>query len=236
MALIRVKSILFLGTSILVIMSGCAANRPLLHRGWIGGEYETAKKPFIKMPPSLKDERELVPALPDEIKKNQKGAVIVTKITENTPAGEAGIKEGDLILKLQGRKIKNVRVLRKMVDSVIPGQTLVLTIYRNGEINEYPVTAGKESFKKMKYFYIGFRLSPYMDIFPDPDFSIFSIVSYKENSGRMLLNSPVSQYVLKNSNYKNYANNPIWDLWLGIFGFGGSESIISQEVVKVGKK
>jgi len=219
---------------ILGLLTGCSVHRVLLQRGWIGGEYENAVSPFFKMPPSLA-EGDRVNFLPDKIKEIQSGAVLVTRITDNTPVSDAGVKEGDLIFKLNNKKIKGISAFRKAVDSVVPGQTIRLSLYRNGEIFEKTIVVGKESFKKFKYFYIGFRLGPDINIIPNPNFSIFSIVSFKVNKDRPLLSAPSNKYRLENSSEGSSLNNPKWDLWLGIFGFGGSERILNQEEVNIKK-
>ncbi len=209
-------------------LAGCSVHRALLQRGWIGGEYENAASPFFKMPPSL-SEGDRVNFLPDKIKEKQSGAVLITRVTDNTPVSDAGLKEGDLIFKLNGIKITGVNDFRKAIDFVIPGQTVKLSLFRRGEIIEKTVVVGKESFKKFKYFYIGFRLGPDINIIPNPNFSIFSLVSFKVNKKRPLLNAPANKYLLDNSSEGASINNPLWDLWLGIFGFGGSEKILNQE-------
>ena len=226
-----IKRVLFI-FAVGALLSGCASQRPFLTRGWIGGEYKNARAPFFKLPPSLADKNKNVNFLPEKVKEKQSGAVLVTRVTENSPLSEAGIQEGDLIVGLYNKKITKVSCLRKMIDPVIPGQSVVLTIYRDGALKDIPVRVGSETYKKMKYFYLGFRLGPDINIIPDPNFSIFSLVSYKSNCSRVLLDSPEGRYVSTNKNANEAINNPVWDVWLGILGFGGSESIISQKTQK----
>ena len=230
----KINRILFFLTA-LALLSGCASQRPLLTRGWIGGEYKNAKAPLFKLPPSLADKKGNLDSLPGKVKKTQSGAVLVTRVTENSPLGLAGVKEGDLIVGLYNKKITKVSSLRKIIDSVIPGQPVVLTLYRNGALTDIPVTVGSETYKKLKYLYLGFRLGPDIDIIPNPDFSIFSLVSYKSNSSRVLLDSPEGKYTAQNQKDGEPQNNPVWDVWLGIIGFGGSESVISQKMIEVKK-
>ena len=216
----------------LTLFAGCTAKRPLLTRGWIGGEYKNAVAPVFKLPPSLAEKKKRVDILPEKVNKEQSGAVLVTRVTANSPIGDAGVKEGDLIVGLYNKKIKSVSSLRKIIDAVIPGQPIVLVVYRNGEFLDIPVTAGSETYKKIKYLYLGFRLGPDLDIIPDPDFSIFSLISYKSNSSRVLLDSPEGKYITQNQKAGEPMNNPRWDAWLGIIGVGGSENIFSQKSYK----
>ena len=231
MRLININRVITVFAAI-ALLSGCASQRPLLTRGWIGGEYKNAKAPFFKLPPTLADKKSNVDILPEQVKKAQSGAVLVTRVTDNSPLSEAGIKEGDLIVGLYNKKIKGISSLRKIIDSVIPGQSVVLTVYRDGALIDIPVRVGSETYRKMKYLYLGFRLGPDINIIPDPDFSIFSLVSYKSNSSRVLLDSPEGKYTAQNLKAGEPQNNPVWDTWLVIFGFGGSENIVSQKALK----
>lgn len=60
--------------------------------------------------------------------------VTVETVNDNSPAKKAGVKVGDLILKADGNIVKSVSEINKIRDTHKKGDTLVLTIYRNGEI------------------------------------------------------------------------------------------------------
>jgi serine protease Do len=74
--------------------------------------------------------------LNEDIKKalnyTYKNGVYVKQIEEGTPAKQAGIAEGDIILKLDNKNIENVNVLRKVVASKNPGEKIKVTLWRNG--------------------------------------------------------------------------------------------------------
>jgi len=61
-----------------------------------------------------------------------KGA-LVASVTPNSPAAKTGIKQGDVVLAANGRPIKNVSELPRIVAATPPGQKLDLTILRNGK-------------------------------------------------------------------------------------------------------
>jgi len=59
--------------------------------------------------------------------------VTVEAVIENTPAEKAGIKRGDLILKVDGKTVKKIEEINEIRDSHKKGDTIVLTVYRDGE-------------------------------------------------------------------------------------------------------
>ena len=59
--------------------------------------------------------------------------VVVDAVIEDTPAKEAGVKKGDLVLKVDGKTVKSVEEINKIKDGHQKGDTIVLTVYRDGE-------------------------------------------------------------------------------------------------------
>jgi serine protease Do len=77
---------------------------------------------------------------------NQAGGAVVTEVTPNDPAAKAGIKPGDVILKLNGQPVTSANDLRLRVSQTAPGSTVKLEISRDGKtqdmdvpLAEYPV-------------------------------------------------------------------------------------------------
>jgi len=56
---------------------------------------------------------------------------LVGEVQENTPASKAGLKQGDIIVKINGEAIKNVNQLRNIVASTSPGTSLALEVIRD---------------------------------------------------------------------------------------------------------
>lgn len=69
--------------------------------------------------------------------------VLVSTVTEDGPAGKAGLKSGDVILALDGEKMSDVTQLRNEVASRKPGSTVDLTILRDDNEQEVEVTLGE---------------------------------------------------------------------------------------------
>jgi len=74
--------------------------------------------------------------IPDEEAKDYgfpRGGVLIGKVDEDTPAKEAGLKKYDLIVEVDGEKIKSARELRNIIASHSPGEVVRLTIFRGND-------------------------------------------------------------------------------------------------------
>ena len=72
---------------------------------------------------------------------NTQGA-LVADIIEGSPAEKAGLKQGDIITKMNGNLVKNPNGLRNDIVLLPPETTVNLTINRNNKIMNLPVTLG----------------------------------------------------------------------------------------------
>jgi len=98
------------------VTAGChtaPSSKPTLERGWIGGEYRSA-------------EQKLVP-------NGEHGRVYVEQVYAGTPAEQAGLKPGDLILTLNGQSIATLK------EGDFFGETSLMT--GSAEVRESPETA-----------------------------------------------------------------------------------------------
>ena len=59
--------------------------------------------------------------------------VLITQVNEDTPAEKAGLKDGDIILSVDGREIKNPSMLRNVISLSEVGQEVDLAIVREGK-------------------------------------------------------------------------------------------------------
>lgn len=69
--------------------------------------------------------------------------VAVAKVVEDSPAARAGLKQGDVILRLNGEEVTSARKLSRLINEVAPDHTARLTISRGGAEQELSVTIGK---------------------------------------------------------------------------------------------
>jgi len=72
---------------------------------------------------------------------NAQGA-LVTDIIKDGPADKAGLKPGDIILKLNDHPIDTVGTLRNLVSFMQPNETATLTILRDGHEMQVKISVG----------------------------------------------------------------------------------------------
>jgi len=68
---------------------------------------------------------------------------LVSRVTPDSPASRAGIKNGDVIDQLNGHKVLDASALQVAVSEDQPGQTIQLGILRNGQPMSLSVTVGE---------------------------------------------------------------------------------------------
>jgi serine protease Do len=73
---------------------------------------------------------------------NTNGA-IVTEVIAGSPAEKAGIKRGDVIIKMNGQTVKDNRELSRRIAALQVGQTATFTIWRDNRQITISVTVGK---------------------------------------------------------------------------------------------
>jgi serine protease Do len=71
---------------------------------------------------------------------NQAGGAVVTQVSPNDPAAKAGIRPGDVILKVNGQGINSANELRLRISQSAPGSVAKLTIQREGKVQDVDVT------------------------------------------------------------------------------------------------
>jgi len=63
---------------------------------------------------------------------NTKGALIA-QVAPGSPAQKAGLKEGDFVVRIDGKAVRNVNELRNRVAALKPGQECPFEVYRGGK-------------------------------------------------------------------------------------------------------
>ena len=67
------------------------------------------------------------------------GGVIVNSLSENSPAAQAGIEAGDIIMSIDGNNIADVKSFSRRIAETKIGTTVILRIWRNNKIKDLEV-------------------------------------------------------------------------------------------------
>jgi len=70
-------------------------------------------------------------------------AVLIAGVERNGPAARAGLRAGDVVLAINGERTETSRILVRSIAAVPPGQTVRLTLLREGRSQELPVQVGR---------------------------------------------------------------------------------------------
>lgn len=68
---------------------------------------------------------------------------LVAQVDKDGPAGKAGIKPEDIIVRIDGKIVKNINELRNLVAGIAPSTKIPVTIFRDGKESEITVTIGE---------------------------------------------------------------------------------------------
>jgi serine protease Do len=69
--------------------------------------------------------------------------VLVASVERGSPAGRAGLRPGDQVMAINGEQIETAHALVRNIAAIPPGQTVRLSIQREGRTTEIPVQVGR---------------------------------------------------------------------------------------------
>src|SRR5213596_3830565 len=82
----------------------------------------------------------LTPELAEAMKlKGQQTGALVGEVAPNTPSQKAGMKTGDVITTVNGKKISDARELRLIIGSMAPGSKAQMEVNREGQTKTFDV-------------------------------------------------------------------------------------------------
>jgi serine protease Do len=103
-------------------------------RGWLGVRIQMVTKEIA-----------------DVEKLEEVAGALVASVSEGSPAGKAGVKAGDIILRFDGKKVDTMRRLPKLVAQTQVGKRVKVEIWRNQKLISKTVLLGRlESSKEFK--------------------------------------------------------------------------------------
>ncbi len=87
--------------------------------------------------------QDMTPDLAESFELDKTEGILVTQVMADSAAAKAGLKQGDLVLKMDGKKVGKVADFRNRVSFTTPGTKVKLLIQRNGKEQILTVKIGK---------------------------------------------------------------------------------------------
>ena len=69
--------------------------------------------------------------------------VLVAGVERGSPAARAGLRQGDQVVAINGERVETSRALVRNIAAIAPGQTVLLSVLRDGRPSEIPVQVGR---------------------------------------------------------------------------------------------
>lgn len=88
--------------------------------------------------------RDVTPDVADFLGLDKAEGVLVYQVQSNSPAAKAGLKQGDVILKIDGQAVNSAGEVAKLVQARQVGQKLTLQFVRLGQTREATVTLAEK--------------------------------------------------------------------------------------------
>jgi serine protease Do len=87
--------------------------------------------------------QDITPEIAKAFNYNQSSGALVGDVTPNTPGARAGLKKGDVIVKLDGQPVNSANDLRLNISQMAPGTNVKLEVWRDGKVQDFNVTLGE---------------------------------------------------------------------------------------------
>jgi serine protease Do len=116
-----------------------------VRRGWLGVRIQTVNE-----------------ELAEGLQLDRPHGALVASVTEDGPAAAAGIQQGDVILRFDGREVGEMRKLPRMVAETPIGGAVEVVVWRKGREEIFSVTLGELDLEQVA------AVEPEPDV-PDPD-------------------------------------------------------------------
>ncbi len=93
--------------------------------------------------------QDLTPELAKSLNISETAGALISGVEKDSPAAKAGLKRGDLVIELDGKKIANSTSLRNMVSANAPGTKTAVKIIRDGKEQSLTVMLGEYKEKRV---------------------------------------------------------------------------------------
>jgi serine protease Do len=88
--------------------------------------------------------QELTPDLAQAMGLKESRGVLIADVTPGSPAARAGLRRGDVVLRIDGQEVQSTGQLRNVVAEHSPGTTLKLDLQRKGKTSTVEVKLGEQ--------------------------------------------------------------------------------------------
>lgn len=226
-----------------VLLAGCASHppkeEPIHEQGWIGGKYKCAK-PHATFANWVSGGEHIIYCFPKELERTQKSGIFTAELSTNTPAYQAGLRAGDLILELNHQPAANLPAFWNAICTARPGDSLPVKVWHDGQTTEFNITVGREKFQHRGTFMVGMGLPlpgfwdpPHLVPTREaPSFSLVALGWARNDSSPVDFNSVEQRYRQScNPKEKQKGDDEDWRCWLAIFQVSKGKTILGQEAV-----
>ncbi|QQE64867.1 serine protease [Leptolyngbya sp. BL0902] len=95
---------------------------------------------MVSLSPEVKDNINNSPNSPFRVEDTE--GVLIARVVPNSPAAQAGLRDGDVITAIEGQTVKEGSAVQRVVEQSRVGQALTLTLRRNGQEQTLTVRPG----------------------------------------------------------------------------------------------
>jgi serine protease Do len=88
--------------------------------------------------------QDLTPDLAESFGLENATGLVVSQVMQGSPADKGGLKQGDLVLEMDGKPVKHSGDFRNEVALMAPGTHIDLTVYRDGKKQSVDITVGEQ--------------------------------------------------------------------------------------------
>lgn len=83
------------------------------------------------------------PSMAKALQLEEDGGVLISEVVDESPAANAGLEDGDVVLEFDGRSIEDIGDLTRAVRKAAPGDTVEVVVLREGERQTLDVEIGE---------------------------------------------------------------------------------------------
>jgi len=83
---------------------------------------------------------------------DDENGVLINEVVSGSPADEAGLQDGDVIIKFNGKELANHKALTKAVSSSAPGEKVEVVVLRDGKKKTLNVELGEREENTMVFY------------------------------------------------------------------------------------